>query len=233
VETICPDAKQAHAVGTMEREHLTKEGTMKRMDVVGGAMVAVMLGAPLLALQQSPLENAKRTACASNLRSLWQACFNYAAQYGRPNGIMQTETGSDFWLKLRKTPKPLLDKVDPLFCPLAGHDQAVEQTSFRGPASDVNKIGDEDPVGADFDGNHGPKKGGNVILKHGGVTHYADTDAVWVAAAQKTTGKEPVKKQDPKSPAALEKRIEALEKAVKELTELVKQMKEQLDKQAK
>lgn len=206
---------------------------MKRADVAGGALVAVMLAGPLLALQQSPLEDAKRTACASNLRLLWMACHNYAAQYGKPDGLMQADTGSDFWLKLRKTPKALLDRVDPLFCPLAGHDQTIEQTSFRGPAADVNKYEHEDPVGADFDGNHGLKKGGNVILKHGGVTHYQQADAIWQAAEKKLAGKEPVKKQDSKSPAALEKRIEALEKAVKELTELVKQMKERLDKQVK
>ena len=143
---------------------------MKRADVVGGALVAVMLAGPLLALQEGPAENAKRAQCANNLRSVWQACFNYAAQYGRPNGIMQTETGSDFWLKLRKTPKPILEKVDPLFCPLASHDQTIEQTSFRGPARNVNKMDDKDPVGADFDGNHGSKTGGNVLTKTGATS---------------------------------------------------------------
>jgi hypothetical protein len=204
---------------------------MKRADAVGGVIVAVLLATPVVALQEGRTENQKRRACASNLRTLWQSCFNYAAQYGRPNGLMPLDTGTNFWLRLKRTPKPLLEKTDAFFCPLAGHDESVDQTSYRGPAANVNKMDDLDPVGADFDGNHGEKKGGNVLQKTGDINHYAAEEPMWDTADSKLTGKGPVKPQDPKTPS-LEKRIEALEKAVKELTELVKQLKEQLDKPA-
>jgi hypothetical protein len=168
-----------------------------------------------------------------NLKTLWTTCFNYAAIYGKPNGLMQPETGSDFWLKLKKTPKPLLEKSDPLFCPLANHDETIDQTSYRGPAANVNKMADEDPVGADWDGNHGVSKGGNVLIRTGAVAHHGPDTEIWEAAAEKTTGKAPTKRQDPKTTAELEKRIESLEKAVKELTELVRQLKEKLEKEGK
>jgi hypothetical protein len=117
--------------------------------------------------------------------------------------------------------------------PLADHDWTVDQTSYRGPAVNVNKMEDEDPVGADFDGNYGAGKGGNVLIRTGAVFHRAADEVVWKAAAEKTTGKTPTKRQEPKTNADFEKRIEALEKTVKELAELVRQLKEKLDKEGK
>jgi len=206
---------------------------MRRADVVSLLASAVILGAPAVALCVGSQDEAKKTLCAVNLKTLWTHCFNYAAKYGRPNGLMQSETGSDFWLKLKKTPKPLIEKPDPLFCPLADHDWTVDQTSYRGPAANVNKMEDEDPVGADFDGNHGAGKGGNVLIRNGAVAQFGSDDPTWKAAAEKTTGKTPVKRGEPKTTAELEKRIEALEKAVKDLTELVRQLKEKLEKEGK
>jgi hypothetical protein len=206
---------------------------MRRADLVSIVASVVILGAPAVALCFGSQEGDPRLKCASNIRTLWLCCFNYAAQYGRPNGLMPLETGSDFWLKLKKTPKPLLSKPDPLFCPLADHDWTVDQTSYRGPAVNVNKMEDTDPVGADFDGNHGAGKGGNVLIRTGDVRHYAADDPGWKAAAEKTTGKAPVKRKEPATTAELEKRIEALEKTVKELTELVRQLKEKLEKEGK
>ena len=205
---------------------------MKRADAVAILLMIAMVGAPALAVQSGAAQEWKKVSCATNLRSLWVACFKYANEYGTPKGDMQTETGSDFWLKLKRTPKPLIDKLDVYFCPLAGHDIAPDQTSFRGPISDVNKYGDRDPVGADLDGNHGAGKGGNVIAKQGDVREYKTDEKMWKAADSKLIGIPPVKKGQEKG-EALEKRVADLERAVKELTELVKQLKEKLDKEPK
>lgn len=205
---------------------------MRRADLVSIVASVVILAAPAVALCVGSQEKDKKLQCASNLRSLWASCFNYAAKYGRPNGLMQPETGTDFWLRLKKTPKPCVDRLEPFFCPLADHDETMDQTSYRGPAANVNKMEDEDPVGADFDGNHGAGKGGNVLVRTGDVNQYGPDDAKWKAADEKTTGKAPVKKGQDKG-AALEKRVAELEKAVKELTELVRQMKEKLEKDGK
>jgi hypothetical protein len=206
---------------------------VKRTDFIALLLAGVTLGTPGIILMSSAQEGAKRTLCATNLRSLYQSTFNYAIQYGGPHRLQPTDTGSDFWLRLKRTPKPLIEKTEVFFCPLADHDQTVDQTSFRGPATNINKMDDKDPVGADFDGNHGKDKGGNVLTKLGDVAPYGPEDPMWQAAEVKLSGTAPVKRQDPKSPAALEKRVEALEKAVRELTELVKELKQKLEKEGK
>ena len=201
---------------------------MKRANLVGGLLAAAIIAVPALAVAPALQDERRMTMCASNLKSMWSSCLNYAAMYGRPNGIMQTETGSDFWLKLKRTPKPLIERVDPFFCPLAAHDKALDQTSYRGPARDVNRMEDESPVGADFDGNHGAGKGGNVIRKLGDVRDYQADDPVWKSCEEALAGTPPLTKAQ-----SLEKRVADLEKAVKELTDLVNEIKARLEKKAK
>ncbi|HEY3227085.1 MAG TPA: hypothetical protein VGK61_08855, partial [Planctomycetota bacterium] len=72
------------------------------------------------------------TGCATNLRSLWQSQFNYAAQYGGPRHSLPTETGSAFWLKLQNTPKPLIDRYEPFICPVSGEIPGPGRCSYRG-----------------------------------------------------------------------------------------------------
>ncbi|HTF56981.1 MAG TPA: hypothetical protein VK661_07085 [Planctomycetota bacterium] len=61
------------------------------------------------------IRSANFIGCATNLRSLWQMQFNYAAQYGGPNQSLPTETGAAFWLTLQKTPKPMIEGYEPFF----------------------------------------------------------------------------------------------------------------------
>jgi prepilin-type N-terminal cleavage/methylation domain-containing protein len=122
------------------------------------------------------------TRCASNLRSLMQAQFNYSALYTRPQGLMPSETGGDFWLKLQRTPKPIVGRYEIFFCPLSGDEIVPGQTSYRGPAMNVNKLDDSDPIAADKEGNHGPGDGGNVLSKTGDISEFKETDALWLRA---------------------------------------------------
>jgi hypothetical protein len=45
----------------------------------------------------------------------------------------------------------------------------------------------DEPIFADRPGNHGPGKGGNVILKTGAISACAENDSLWSAAARSTS----------------------------------------------
>lgn len=120
--------------------------------------------------------------CASNLRSLWQSQFNYAVQYGRPDGRMPEATGSDFFLILQRTPRPLIDRYEPFICPMSGEEPGPGRCSYRGPAHPIGTMSPEDPVAADKEGNHGKGEGGNVLTKTGDVGSYNWNEAMWIRA---------------------------------------------------
>ena len=206
---------------------------MTRADLAAGVLAAALLAAPVAALAGRSQDAAKETACLSNLRTLWISCHNYAAQYGGREKSMPADAGADFWLRLKRTPKPVVLDTKVFFCPLSGHDEKSDATSYRGPKTAVATYGDEDPVGADLEGNHGPDRGGSVIQKHGAVVLYGPGEKMWRTAGEKLVGTAPARKQDSKDHVPIEKRIADLEKAVKDLTELVKQLKEQLEKEGK
>ena len=124
-------------------------------------------------------------ACSSNLKALWSAQLNYASQYGRPHGDMPTETGGSFWLRLQETPKPLIDRYEPFFCPLACEDPVAGRTSYRGPTRPVATHRDEDPVGADREGNH-DDEGGWVLTKLGDIRFCDSHEALWIRARETT-----------------------------------------------
>ncbi len=153
--------------------------------VIIGILASLLLPAVARALKQ-----AKAANCASNMRSLWQTMYNYMNQYGGSNKVMPTDSGSAFWLRLTKTPKPLIEKIDIFFCPVAANEITADATDFRGPNGNVNKFDEKDPVGADKnqpENNHGANEGGNVLLKLGSVQQYQEDDPTWIAADSKTT----------------------------------------------
>ena len=148
-----------------------------------------ILAALLLPQVARAIRNTRVTACATNLRSLWQSQMNYAAQNGKAFKMMPTETGGAFWLKLQEGPRPMIDRLEVFFCPLAGDEMARGQTSYRGPFMNVNKMEDKDPVGADKclpTNNHGAGQGGNVLTKMGDVREYSEDEDMWKEAEVKT-----------------------------------------------
>ena len=129
------------------------------------------------------IHNARVTACASNLRSLWSSQFNWAAQNGGPGKTMPAVTGSPFWLKLQEGDRPIVGRYEVFFCPLAGEEVGPGRTSFLGPISNVNKMDDKDPVGAcRHEGD-----GGNVLTKMGDVQFYPENDPIWAEVDRRTT----------------------------------------------
>lgn len=71
-----------------------------------------------------------------------------------------------------------------LGCPVKGTRGDVD---YRGPATSIRRLGATDPLAADRIGNHGPGKGGNVLLKNGSVFGTAETDAAWRRASETTS----------------------------------------------
>jgi len=162
-----------------------------RFTLVGVIVIAAMFAgfvAFMIPAVSRSIRLASRASCASNLRSLWQSQFNYAAQYGRPNGDLPEDTGVDFWLRLQRTPKPLIDRYEPFFCPLANETPGPGRSSYRGPAFPIRTMKPEDPFAADKEGNHGPGEGGNVMTPRGDVEEVGANDPLWIRA--RTTTKE-------------------------------------------
>jgi hypothetical protein len=162
-----------------------------RSTLVGLAAILLVIAvasAVLLVTISRSVRRANVTSCASNLKSLWTSQFNYAAQYGRPDGKLPEATGSDFFLALQRTPKPMISRHEPFICPLSDETPGPGKCSYRGPAFPLQMMEAKDPVSADKEGNHGPGRGGNVFTKTGDVIEVEESDPIWLRA--RTTTKE-------------------------------------------
>ena len=142
-----------------------------------------ILAALLLPQITAAIRNARITACASNLRSLWQSQLTWSSQYGGPHKTLPATAGGAFWLRLQEGERPLIGRNEVFFCPFAGDEIVPGRTSFRGPASNVNRMDDKDPVGA----CRHPGYAGNVLFKTGDVQTYPDEDPIWAEVERKTS----------------------------------------------
>jgi hypothetical protein len=152
--------------------------------VVGGILAALLLPAIARATR-----NARVTNCANNLSQLWKMQNNYMVQYGGSRKLLPTETGGDFWTKLSDPEIGIIDSSlsEIYHCPLE-EVSYPGGTDYRGPAWNVNKFKDGDPVGADKVTNHSDdgSEGGNVLRKSGDVQTVGSNDALWTYVATKT-----------------------------------------------
>ncbi len=158
--------------------------------------------------------------CANNLSQLWKIQNIYMSQFGGRMKLMPAETGTAFWLKLTKTQPPLIDKdfAEIFQCPVQKKDEGWGTCDYRGPSMPVSKLEDNDPVGADIDGNHGARKGGNVLLKSSDVIEVSEDNDLWRLAARKTMVGVSAEKTEPASaPQDLESRVKALEVEIRKL----------------
>ncbi len=148
-----------------------------------------ILSALLLPAIARAIGNSRGTRCANNLTQLWKMQYNYSLTYGGMNKWMPEETSGQFWLKLSSPETPMMDSsmAEIYQCPLEGTPEAGA-TDYRGPANNVNRTMDADPVGADKTTNHSEdgSDGGNVLRKSGDVLTVPGGDALWTLAASKT-----------------------------------------------
>jgi hypothetical protein len=151
-------------------------------------VTALLLGAPAVAMTLRAQDTERTATCANNLAQLWKSAYIYTVRFGGSHRLMPTETGDAFWLKLSSPETPVIhgELIEIYQCPVENVDD--KGCDYRGPASNVNRYKDGDPVGADVDGNHGIGRGGNVLRKSGDVQTVSANDALWKAAAKKTSG---------------------------------------------
>lgn len=128
--------------------------------------------------------------CARNLSQMYKFMLMPTMKHGE-RGSLPPQTGSAFWLGLSRTSPPLIDDQEPeswkLFsCPVMNRVLPPGETDYRGPKVDVNTLQEDDPIGADKEGNHGPGKGGCVLLKSGEVKVVEADDPLWLRAAETT-----------------------------------------------
>lgn len=91
--------------------------------------------------------------------------------------------GREFFANMDLWPSFQRREIDP-FCPVKGTRKEID---YRGPARLLREIRNDEPMAADRIGNHGPGKGGNVLLKTGQVYTCPATHSLWAAAAQTTS----------------------------------------------
>ena len=91
--------------------------------------------------------------------------------------------GRDFFMNQEKWPAYQQRDID-LFCPVKATRKDID---YRGPALPLREIKNGEPIASDRVGNHGPGKGGNVLLKTGQVYTVSESHALWVAAARTTS----------------------------------------------
>lgn len=116
------------------------------------------------------------TCCANNLKQLYMMQSNYCVQFGGPRKLMPDSTGKDFWLTLSRTTPPLIDssRLDVYLCPASGDDGGIGVCTYWGPAADVNRYADGDPVGMCDDEGHGGKV---ILLRKSGDVATVDRNA--------------------------------------------------------
>jgi len=91
--------------------------------------------------------------------------------------------GREFFLNQEKWPAYQKRDID-VCCPVKATRKEID---YRGPARLLRELKNGDPMVSDRVGNHGPGKGGNVLLKTGQVCTVPETHALWAAAAQTTS----------------------------------------------
>ena len=148
------------------------------MGVVGLAVAAVAV------LAVSGLRRSNRQElCLWNLSRIG---MSIVAAESHAAGWERIGTGRRFFLEADRWPgvRPFPMESHWFCCPEVGPPEEG-RIDYRGPAASLGRLDRDDPVAADRPGNH--PRGGNVVLRGGGVKSATDTDPAWLRAASTTT----------------------------------------------
>jgi hypothetical protein len=138
---------------------------------------AVTVAGIVLALLLPAMARSSRVndvlACRGHLKTLYEAQLKAPAPGPK-------EYGRAYWQRLATSTPPLVS-AETLRCPLVDVPDAPP-VHYCGPAGDLSKYGEKDPIGCDFEHNHSDdgKQGGNVLLKSGAVA--TDHTGIWGTA---------------------------------------------------
>jgi hypothetical protein len=141
------------------------------------ATAAITLVGIVLALLVPAFSHSSRIddvmTCRAHLKTLYDAQVKAPAPGPK-------EFGRAYWLRLAQSSPPLVT-ADALRCPFVVAPDAPP-CHYYGPAEEVSKRADKDPIGCDMEHNHGEdgKKGGNILLKSGEVK--TDHTGIWGTA---------------------------------------------------
>lgn len=149
-------------------------------------VIICILAGLLTPVISGTLLQAKITNCLHNQLQLYKLGTVYAVAH---RGSWPPGKGEDLWISFRRLDPPLVeeDHAELLTCPAREEKCGPDETHFRGPAMPFGKLGVCDPLGADKPGNHGDRRGGNVLFKSGNAQEYELTHPKWVECDTKLT----------------------------------------------
>jgi prepilin-type N-terminal cleavage/methylation domain-containing protein len=132
-------------------------------------IIVVIMALVAPAIARASRQN-KVTACANNLKRLYQARLGYASKGPSP-------LGWKYWQELTEGGSPFLD-ASALHCPVRSSGRAGE-CHYLGPSMEPDKMAQEDPLGCDEDYNHSKdlREGGHILRKSGEVV--LDNNMIW------------------------------------------------------
>jgi len=149
--------------------------------LLAGGAVALFVSALLLVSFVSMRKDSGEELCRANL-----TVIGMAIRVGElPNSPKWDPIGRgrDFFRNQDKWPTYQQRDLD-LCCPVKN---TRKECDYRGPARLLRELRNDEPMAADRVGNHGPEKGGNVLLKTGQVHTAGLNDPLWAAAARTTS----------------------------------------------
>ena len=87
-----------------------------------------------------------------------------------------------------RSPRELDQKT--FTCPVLGRSPGgldPANIDYRGPIKSIRNLQTTDVLAADRIGNHGPREGGNVLLRGGDIQAVGEDDVAWAKAATTTS----------------------------------------------